>query len=68
MNARRTEPTRGLLQGGKYTNADHTDIRKTFARARSAVVDFGDVYRFLLQHYPRPYALQRAVEIVKQTL
>lgn len=65
---RRTEPTRSLLQGGRYVSADKTDIRKTFERARGAVVDFSDVYRFLLQHYPRPYALQRAVEIVKQSI
>lgn len=65
---KRTEPTKSLLQGGTYVNADHTDIRKTFALARQKAVDFADVYRFLRQHYPRPYALARAAEIVKETI
>lgn len=64
MNARRTEPTKSLLQGGRYVNADHTDIRKTFARVREQTVDFAAVYRFLAAHYPRHVALQRAKEIV----
>ena len=68
VNARRTEPTRSLLQGGRYVSSVHTDIRATFARAREQAVDFADVYRFLVQHYPRPYALARAAEIVKQSI
>lgn len=62
---RRTEPTRSLLQGGRYVNADHTDIRQTFARVREQAVDFAAVYRFLAAHYPRHVALQRAKEIVR---
>jgi hypothetical protein len=65
---RRTEPTRSLLEGGIYTRSWNTDIRATFARAREQAVDFADVYRFLRQHYPRPYALARAAEIVKQSI
>lgn len=34
MNARRTEPTVGLLQGQKYRRAVDTDIAKTFARIK----------------------------------
>lgn len=34
MNAKRTEPTRSLLQGAKYTPAANTDIRKRFAQMR----------------------------------
>lgn len=64
MSARRTEPTRSLLQGGAYTNSVSTDIRKTFQRAREQAMDFAAVYRFLSAHYPRGYALVRAREIV----
>lgn len=60
---RRTEPTRGLLQGGRYTNADHTDIRRTFARVREQMLDFTSAYRMLSHHYPTSYALKRAAEI-----
>lgn len=31
--ARKTQPTRSLLEGMAYTSADNTDIRRTFARA-----------------------------------
>lgn len=67
MNARRTEPTRSLLEGGRYVDSWNTDIRKTFARAREQSIDFAAVYRFLCQHYPRTYALARAKEIVFTT-
>lgn len=30
-------PSRGLLDGFKYVNADHTDLRATFAKARAAL-------------------------------
>ena len=63
MNARRTEPTRSLLQGSTYAPSWNTDIRKTFARAREQAIDFAAVYRFLAAHYPRTYALKRAKEI-----
>lgn len=35
MNARRTEPTQSLLQGGPYTPAASTDIRVRFAQIRA---------------------------------
>ncbi len=31
---KRTEPTRSLLQGAPYTNANNTDIRVRFERIR----------------------------------
>ncbi len=37
MTARRTEPTRSLLQGCPYTNAASTDIRKRFEAIRAAL-------------------------------
>ena len=30
-----TQPTRSLLQGGKYTPSTHTDIRVLFKRVRN---------------------------------
>jgi hypothetical protein len=60
---RRTEPTRSLLQGCEYVNADHTDIRATFKRVRETAEDFTNAYRLLAQHYPAQYAVKRAAEI-----
>ena len=60
---RRTEPTKSLLQGCRYTNADHTDIRATFQRVRETAEDFRNAYRLLAQHHPTTYAIQRAAEI-----
>lgn len=60
---KRTEPTKSLLQGGAYVNADHTDIRQTFKRAREAAEDFANAYRMLAHHYPTQYAIKRAAEI-----
>lgn len=37
MSARRTEPTRSLLQGCEYVNAASTDIRKRFEAIRAAL-------------------------------
>jgi hypothetical protein len=60
---RRTEPTKSLLQGCKYTDSDHTDIRATFKKARETAEDFRNAYRLLAQHYPTQYAVKRASEI-----
>jgi hypothetical protein len=60
---RRTEPTKSLLEGCSYTNADHTDIRATFKRVRETAEDFANAYRLLSQHYPATYSLQRAAEL-----
>ncbi len=65
---RRTEPTKSLLQGCTYVSAANTDIRATFQRVRETAEDFANAYRLLSQHYPRSYALQRAVEIVRQSI
>jgi hypothetical protein len=35
IGPKRTEPTRGLLQGGPYTPAIHTDLRALFKRIRT---------------------------------
>jgi len=39
MNAKRTEPTRSLLQGAPYTSAVNTDIRARFAAAKKALAE-----------------------------
>jgi hypothetical protein len=48
---RRTEPTRSLLQGCTYVDADHTDIRARFA-ALSAVA-LGLACELTTTHQPR---------------